>query len=243
MFCSRCGSESTDSAVFCSKCGQELAGSLNESAPATPSTTEQAPPPVVVNANPYGTPGTGALWLSIFGFVCGIPALLGIIFGIAAYKEANRRGVSSAKATWAIVIGIAWFVPLIFVVTTGTLGGILGESSDSASTSTVSKETPESKKERPGEPPSKVSGLSSDLINMGFECDGPRGDLQRIQCSKGQIETEAYGTQPVQMINIELATERVHGYARPKPIAKVGEYVPVQDFGDTGDDSGVRYFG
>ena len=250
MFCSKCGTETADDSKFCAECGQELKPDAAQQ-PAAPTPPPAAPQPVVVSApqsGPYGTPGTGALCLSIFGFVCGIPALLGIIFGIAAYKEANRRGVSSAKATWSIVIGIAWFVPLILVVTTGTLGGILGASSDSSSTSTsststVSNETPESKKETPGEPPSKVSGLSSDLINMGFECEGPRGDLQMIQCSKGQMETEAYGTQPVQMINIELATDKVHGYAKPKPIAKVEEYVPVQDLGDDGTGTGARLFG
>jgi len=64
-------------------------------------------------AGPYGTPGTGALWLSIFGFVCGIPAILGIVFGIGARREAKQRGRSPAKANWAIGIGLAWIILIV----------------------------------------------------------------------------------------------------------------------------------
>ena len=251
MFCSKCGTETADDSKFCAECGQELKPDAAQQPPA-PTPPPAAPQPVVVNApqsGPYGTPGTGALWLSIFGFVCGIPALLGIIFGIAAYKEANRRGVSSAKATWAIVIGIAWFVPLIFVVATGTLGGILGASSDASSTSTSSTQTtastpkPSPTKATKEEEPSELENLTADLIDMGFECTGPSGSLQLVQCTKGEVTVEPYGPTPVQTINIEYTSGSVSGFAKSKPLAKVAEYVPVEDFGDDGSGTGARMFG
>ena len=243
MFCSRCGTEATDSAVFCSKCGQELAGSLNESAPATPSTTGQAPPTVVVNANPYGTPGTGALWLSIFGFVCLIPAVLGIIFGFSALSEAKRRGVSGVKAGWAIAIGFAWIVP-VAAIWIFAFSGVESSTSSTTQTSTSSETLPEAAPTVVDEvAPAQLEALVDELKGSGFDCIGPRGTLQVVQCTKGEVEVEPYGPTPVQTINIEYSSGSVNGYAKAKILTLVSQYISVDEAGDDGSGTGAILFG
>jgi len=110
VFCSKCGGKNEEGASYCSSCGAPHG-------PAHKSAGSPESQPTVVNVyaepaavGPYGTPGTGALWLSIFGFVCGVPAILGIVFGVGARREAKRRGRSAAKANWAIGIGLLWII-------------------------------------------------------------------------------------------------------------------------------------
>ena len=239
MFCSKCGTEAADDSKFCAECGQSLKPESVQQPPA-PTPPPAAPQPIIVNAppsGPYGTPGTGALWLSIFG-ICGITAILGIIFGIAAYREAKRRNVGQAKATWAIVIGIAWLIPMIF--SWSVLGwGFNSATSNSTSTST----TTSSGEVITADAKAEVIGLSNELIKMGFECNGPIGDILLVTCTEGEIEVEGYGMQPVQRISIQLSTGEVHGFAKPESIAKVEEFVSVDDLGDDGTGTGARLFG
>lgn len=77
------------------------------------------PPPgpvVVVHQYPSKTPGTAALVLSILGF-CGITAILGIILGFTSRAEAKRLGLSTAKGTAAIIIGLLWIAPVAIGMT------------------------------------------------------------------------------------------------------------------------------
>jgi len=244
MFCSRCGSESVDSADFCSKCGRNLAGSANEPAPVTPSTPAQTPTTVVVNANPYGTPGTGALWLSILGFVCLLPAILGIIFGFSALREAKRRGVSGAKAGWAIGIGLAWIVPSA-IFWFAILGGVMSSTNSSTEPSPTASETAvlETGSVTEAAAPSKLISLVASLEGSGFNCTAPGGTLQLVQCTKGEIVVETYGKQPVQTINIEYTSGSVSGYAKANTLTLIGQYVTVDEYGDDGSGTGAVLFG
>lgn len=61
-----------------------------------------------------GSPGTGALWLSIFGIFF-VTAILGVILGLVALRKAKREKLAYAKAVIAIVIGLAWLVFFIYV--------------------------------------------------------------------------------------------------------------------------------
>lgn len=242
MFCSKCGTEAADGAEFCSKCGQNL--TTPDPAPAAPTAANQPPTTVVVNANPYGTPGTGALWLSIFGFVCLIPAVIGIILGFSALREAKRRGVSGVKAGWAIGIGLAWIVPSA-IFWFAILGGVTSSTTSSTESAPTPSET--SVQEEPAtteaEQPSELIDLVEALEESGFKCTPPGGTLQLVQCTKGEVEVENYGKQPAQTINIEYSTGSVSGFAKAKTLKLIGEYVSVDDYGDDGTGSGTSLFG
>lgn len=82
------------------------------------------PDPLVIKQ--FKTPGTPALILSILGFF-GITAILGVILGFVARKEARRTGVSTNKANAAIAIGLIWIGLTV-------LGVILGNVADSGTT-------------------------------------------------------------------------------------------------------------
>lgn len=226
MYCAHCGSEAADGASFCSSCGKPLT-------PEAPSSAEApTPPPVPLNAappaapvqvvvqgpdgRPYGTPGTGALWLSIFGF-CGITALLGVIFGIAARNEAKRRGVSSAKATWAIVIGLFWLLPVVISVfslfaaqsstTTPPSGGVAPPPA-AASSTPISAPAP-----------TFTDEVESALVRLKFTCDASKGVEEWVQCRKGTYNDPTYGASPAEMVNIWAnqggdGTQYVEGYVK-----------------------------
>jgi len=73
-------------------------------------------------ASASGTPGTGALWLSIFGFIGGIPAIFGVLGGFKARASAKRQGKSQSKANWAVGLGAFWLVSLLVGVTLANVG-------------------------------------------------------------------------------------------------------------------------
>lgn len=58
------------------------------------------------------TPGvvTWAFVMSLFGFVCGIPALIGVVLGIIGRPKAKAAGSGVGLATAAIVLGLIWLV-------------------------------------------------------------------------------------------------------------------------------------
>ncbi len=78
------------------------------------------------------TPGTGALWLSILGF-CGVTAILGIVLGFVARKEAKDNEASAAKANAAILIGAAWIAIFVLGVIVGALNPDSAKTASSAS--------------------------------------------------------------------------------------------------------------
>lgn len=252
MFCSKCGAEIPEGAAYCSSCGAAV-GAPQQGAPSQPSQSPQ-PSSVTVQVDPsvtgpHGTPGTGALWLSIFGFVCGIPAILGIIFGIGARREAKQRGKSPAKANWAIFIGLLWLLPAAFIFVVGFLGlrppppGEEPRSSETTSRSEQVESEPQNAIDAPDEDRVELSKLRFNLQQSGFTCSEPDGALELIQCEKGRVNDPEYGSTPIQLVNIELGTGDVHGYAKPKTLETIEEYVTVDDFGPDGSGTGSRMFG
>ena len=243
LFCSKCGTQNTVGSTYCVSCGSPLTQQTQPPTPPPP-----PPPPSDPRASgPYGSPGTGALWLSIFGFVCGVPAILGIIFGFGARREAKLRGRSPAKANWAIAIGIAWLLPVAitgFALVQGNSEGMpsQSENSQSAEQEPLPEEAVQGSEQEDEGPDLRT--LRTNLIADGFTCDPyPGGYVVLIQCRKGTLDDPVYGELPKQLVNIRMAAGTVDGYGRPKTVELLREYLPVTDFGDDGTGTNTRTFG
>jgi len=93
------------------------------------------------------TPGgvTTAFVLSIFGFVCGIPAIIGIILGIVNRPKAKAVGKGVGMANAAIAIGAGWIL-------IGIIVAIVSAASGGSSTNTTST---------PSAPPAAVTNESA----------------------------------------------------------------------------------
>jgi uncharacterized membrane protein len=83
------------------------------------------------------TPGSvvAAFILSLLGFICLIPAIIGLILGITGRKKAKAAGSGSGLAIAAIVISIIW---IVIAVITGIVFAAAGGSSSSLSNTDVS---------------------------------------------------------------------------------------------------------
>ena len=94
------------------------------------------------NGLPTRTPGivTAAFVLSVLGFVCGLPALIGLILGIAGRPKAKAAGSGVGLATAAIVIGAGWL--LLFVVVGVVSATSSGSSSGSSPSAIVATDAP-----------------------------------------------------------------------------------------------------
>ena len=94
------------------------------------------------NGLPTRTPGivTAAFVLSVLGFVCGLPALIGLILGIAGRPKAKTAGSGVGLATAAIVIGAGWL--LLFVVVGVVSATSSGSSSGSSPSAIVATDAP-----------------------------------------------------------------------------------------------------
>lgn len=87
----------------------------------------QYPPPPSGNQPPGAGPtkcgqAVAAMWCGIAGFVCLIPAILGIVFGFVAKKKIRESGgtlTGDGMATAGIVLGILWIVLGIILIATG----------------------------------------------------------------------------------------------------------------------------
>lgn len=244
MFCSKCGAANAMDAAYCASCGAPL---TQQNQPQAPQVATAGSPQLDPRAaGPYGSPGTGALWLSIFGFVCGIPALLGIIFGVGARREAKQRGKSPAKANWAIAIGVIWLVPVAITALALTQGGSDGESSQT-DTSQAAEQDPlpadAPQESEQGDEQPDLDALRSDLVGEGFTCDRePGGEVGLIQCRKGTMDDPVYGEVPIQLVNIRMAAGTLDGFAKPKTLKLLREYLAVSDDGDDGTGTNTRFF-
>ena len=94
------------------------------------------------NGLPARTPGivTAAFVLSVLGFVCGLPALIGLILGIAGRPKAKTAGSGVGLATAAIVIGAGWLLLFVVVGVVSTTSS--GSSSGSSPSAIVATDAP-----------------------------------------------------------------------------------------------------
>jgi len=199
-------------------------------------TENPMPPQTVILVNTRKPPGGGALFLSIIGFFV-ITAVIGIILGFMARSDAKKNNLGTGRATAAIVIGLLWFVPFI-------LGAVLGESNrDSVTTSTQSSSPAVEINIEPVNPES-VAGKTpqesaiSALEKRKFKCTGPSGTIDLVQCRKGTVKVPTYGTQPKELLNIELGTGNMSGYVTPSVAKSLSKY-GLENLGDDGTGTGV----
>ena len=94
------------------------------------------------NGLPARTPGivTAAFVLSVLGFVCGLPALIGLILGIAGRPKSKTAGSGVGLATAAIVIGAGWLLLFVVVGVVSTTSS--GSSSGSSPSAIVATDAP-----------------------------------------------------------------------------------------------------
>ena len=87
------------------------------------------PPPPAGGARPVPTgPNNGmaiaALCCGIAGFLCVVPAILGIIFGFVAKNQIRDSGYTQrgdGMATAGIVLGIVWIALSVVLLATGSV--------------------------------------------------------------------------------------------------------------------------
>lgn len=107
------------------------AGVARIGGPMTTDPNYTPPTPVV----PPRTPGvvTAAFVCSLLGFICGLPALIGLILGIVGLSKSKSAGAGRGLSVAAIVISAAWLV-IGGIVTVVLLfaGALAGSSSGTA---------------------------------------------------------------------------------------------------------------
>jgi len=115
MDCPQCGKSSPDGSRFCLHCGTALT-QAPAGAPAAPSAG--VPPSAAVPAAPAQTSGKAiaSLVLGLSGLLCGIAAIVGLIFGIVALNDIKKsggrlegRGLATAGIVVSAVLLIVWF--------------------------------------------------------------------------------------------------------------------------------------
>jgi hypothetical protein len=186
-------------------------------------------------------PGGPALVLSILGF-CYVTAIVGVIWGFRARKQARDQGLSQTKSIAAIIIGLMWVVPVtIGVVVSSNQGRTVDpvESSTPSSGRTVEPLTNLEKRSLYDNSPNQQALLT--LRKRQFECTPPSGAVELVQCRKGTVEVQPYGKQPKELVNLELAEVRtgsINGYVLPRT-ARLLEEFGVQNLGDDGSGTGV----
>ena len=196
--------------------------------------------PTIPGAQPKA-PGGPALVLSILGF-CYVTAIIGVIWGFAARKQARQLGLSEKKSLAAIVIGLIWIVPT-------TIGVVISASqSDPSDVSvpttpssgrTVEPLTELEKRSLYNNSPNQQALLA--LRKRDFQCTPPSGVIELVQCRKGTVTVEPYGKQPKELVNLELAEVRtgsINGYVLPRT-ARLLEKFGVQNLGDDGSGTGT----
>lgn len=109
-------------------------------------TTPPPLPPVAGGPSTNKTPpkATWAFILSLFGFVCAIPAVVGLILGIVSLPETKHQQRGQGLAVAAIVIGGAWLLIFLMVGVVSAVSGGNNENASPPSTSQSASPTSES---------------------------------------------------------------------------------------------------
>ena len=91
MDCPQCGKSSANGSKFCLQCGTALA-QAPAAAHATP--FAGAPPSGAAPTGPAPTSGKAiaSLVLGLCGLLCGLAAIVGLIYGIIALSDINKSG-------------------------------------------------------------------------------------------------------------------------------------------------------
>jgi hypothetical protein len=221
--------------AFCPACGAQA--TLSSPAPSTYAPSP-AQPPVVVAVR---VPGTGALWLSIFGF-CGITAILGIALGFTAMSQAKKLGVSQTKGLLAVVIGFLWLIPgaLIWGFAALSTNQSAGSPGMGTPSSTFTSRAPVT--------PSPSGGAESDAVlvqrklrDMGFKCELVNVNTLTSQCAKGKWQDQTYGEIDREFVNFfptDAGEADIEGYVLPDT-AKALKKFGVKSLGDDGSGMGT----
>ena len=110
MYCAQCGKENPDNALSCSSCGRPLA---RPGAPAGPPKTSGM--------------AIASLVLGILGFLCGLPAIPGLILGIMALRRINRSagrlGGNGLAIGGIVTSGIALVIAVLAAMLMPALAG------------------------------------------------------------------------------------------------------------------------
>ena len=113
MYCSQCGKENPDNALSCSSCGRPLAW--------------PGPP-----AGPPKTSGmaVASLVLGILGFLCGLPAIPGLILGIVALSQISQsrgqlagKGLAIAGICVSAAVLLLGLLSVVVITALTALGG------------------------------------------------------------------------------------------------------------------------
>jgi len=115
MYCSKCGTQSSEGDVFCRKCGQPISGAVPTSAPKA---TQTPAPPVTIAIQ--GAPEQRTSGLAIASLVLGILgiSILAIIFGGIAISQTGKNPNLSGRgmAIAGFILGIVGIVVSFFVI-------------------------------------------------------------------------------------------------------------------------------
>jgi len=109
--------------------------------------------------------------LSIFGFACLVPAILGLIFGIVGIGKSRAAGSGRGLSIAAIIIGSAWIVAALVV-------GIVVAASGGAS-SKVSQEVSSSPSDEATDG-TAAGGDQSTTHSVTYEIDAVGGSISNV---------------------------------------------------------------
>ncbi len=158
------------------------------------------------NGIPARTPGivTAAFVLSVLGFVCGLPALIGLILGIIVRPKAKAAGSGVGLATAAIVIGGGWL--LLFVVAgvvSTTSGGSVSSSLPSTIAAAVESAEPEPAAAAPTTAPqpeampesvSQSNAMERTLSYLDYSAFSRTGLIKQLEYEGFSQSDATYGT-------------------------------------------------
>ncbi|MCL2679179.1 MAG: DUF4190 domain-containing protein [Dehalococcoidia bacterium] len=110
MFCSKCGTQTTNDSLYCSNCGNRLAAS----------TAATQPPAAGTQTKRTNSMAIASLALGIIGFVIPIiiTSILAIIFGIVGMNNIKNNPNQEGKglAIAGIILGAAFLVLFILIL-------------------------------------------------------------------------------------------------------------------------------
>ena len=118
MYCSKCGTQSSEGDLFCRKCGSQFSDAT-PMPPPTPATTTQPRQNEVVTKRKSGF-AVASLILGIVGLIISPCLIFGIVFGAVALGQTGKnhqlsgRGMALAGLCISVIGIILWVLAIIF---------------------------------------------------------------------------------------------------------------------------------